>query len=613
MAHPARLHSLVLCLSFVVSPASALARQQPGAAPARAKQKAPASKKASAEVDPMAEVRRNAAVSLVNSLADDARMFRDPVLRARVQARSADALWEADRERAVALFRRAWDEAETVDAEQGQQRAREASRRGSPSSREAGSVRREVLRLAARRDSVLGNEFLTRFDESKKQEATASTPAATSGPATSQGQPFNPDDPPSAMTQRLALARELIRDGDTERAVTFAAPALYPVNTFGMNVLDELRRKDAATADKLYAALLPRAASDPASDANTVSLLASYVFTPLLYVTVRPDGNSHTRRFGPQTIPEGLDPKLRAAYLNVGAQILLRPVPTPDQDRTTSGRVGTYVIITRLLPLFDQFAPDKAPALRARQSLLEQDTPERSRRTDDPLFTRGIVPEDPNRDGVAEALSRLEKAKDANERDMIYFRAAMEASRKDLERAREYANKIEDTDTRRQLLAALTFQAVNEAVRGKRAEEVLRLSRSPELTDVQRAWALTEGARLLVKTDPGRAVEALDQAAEEARKIDDASPDRVRAFIAVATQLVELDRGRAWEMMNEVVKASNALPEFTGEEGSLTVRVEFKSGGAMTNNINVESFDLTGIFAALAREDFDRAANLARS
>ncbi|HYE12878.1 MAG TPA: hypothetical protein VD968_00365, partial [Pyrinomonadaceae bacterium] len=47
--------------------------------------------------------------------------------------------------------------------------------------------------------------------------------------------------------------------------------------------------------------------------------------------------------------------------------------------------------------------------------------------------------------------------------------------------------------------------------------------------------------------------------------------------------------------------------------GSLTVRVEFKSGGAMTNNINVESFDLTGIFAALAREDFDRAANLARS
>jgi hypothetical protein len=33
----------------------------------------------------------------------------------------------------------------------------------------------------------------------------------------------------------------------------------------------------------------------------------------------------------------------------------------------------------------------------------------------------------------------------------------------------------------------------------------------------------------------------------------------------------------------------------------------------MTQNINVESFDLTGLFDALAREDFDRASALART
>jgi hypothetical protein len=63
-------------------------------------------------------------------------------------------------------------------------------------------------------------------------------------------------------------------------------------------------------------------------------------------------------------------------------------------------------------------------------------------------------------------------------------------------------------------------------------------------------------------------------------------------------------------MMSEVVKAANSLSGFSGEDGELTTRVEFKSGGAMTNNFNVDSFDLTGLFTALAEEDFNRAADL---
>jgi hypothetical protein len=95
--------------------------------------------------------------------------------------------------------------------------------------------------------------------------------------------------------------------------------------------------------------------------------------------------------------------------------------------------------------------------------------------------------------------------------------------------------------------------------------------------------------------------------------MDEDSPDRVRALVAVATQMVALDRTRVWELMNEVVKSVNALPDFSGEGGEMTMRVQFKGGGAMTQNINVESFDLTGLFAALAREDFDRASALART
>src|SRR4051812_37290056 len=52
-----------------------------------------------AEADPAAIERRNTAISLLTSLADDARSFKDQKVRARVLAQTADALWTTDQER----------------------------------------------------------------------------------------------------------------------------------------------------------------------------------------------------------------------------------------------------------------------------------------------------------------------------------------------------------------------------------------------------------------------------------------------------------------------------------------------------------------------------------
>src|SRR6266849_8600782 len=71
---------------------------------------------------------RTQARSLLLSLAADARNFSDQTLRARTQARIADALWDADPERARTMFRNAWDAAEIADAE-GQRRMREEAQR----------------------------------------------------------------------------------------------------------------------------------------------------------------------------------------------------------------------------------------------------------------------------------------------------------------------------------------------------------------------------------------------------------------------------------------------------------------------------------------------------
>ncbi|HVF57783.1 MAG TPA: hypothetical protein VM934_16645 [Pyrinomonadaceae bacterium] len=615
MLRPARLLAPALCLFAFNFTASA--QQQP-APPKTKKAAAKATPAAAVEADPVAEARRTTAVSLLNSLADDARNFRDQTLRARSQARAADALWETDKERARTLFRRAWEAAEAADAEndrlsEDERRARRAAR-GSASVRNVPSMRREVLRLAARRDRVLGEEFLGKLDESKKQEGQSATGATAATDASTATQRFNPDEPPPALAQRLSLARQLLEDGDTERAIQFADSALEPVNTLGMNFLDVLREKNRQAADERFASLLARAANNPASDANTVSLLSSYVFTPYLYMTFQPDGNSHTRQWA-QTVtpPSNLAPQLRDAFFRSAAQILLRPMPPPEQDRSSAGRAGTYVLIARLTPLFEQHAPALAPRLRTQLAALTPDTPERLRDPNQREMTEGLVPREERGDEVQEALNRLGSAKTADERDEIYLRAAMTAMRgDDATRAREFLDKIEDLDLRKQARSFIDFAAINNAVRDKKAEEAFSLARNGEITNVQRAWGMTEAARLVTKTEPGRAVEMLEAALAEARRIDAASPDRARALVAIVTQLFPVDRPRAWEAMSEVVKASNAAAEFSGEDGGLVARIQLKRGSS-TMEMPIQSFNLTEVFTVLARDDFNRAVELARS
>jgi hypothetical protein len=611
-----------LAFLFAAAPC-ALARQQQQQQqqqPAAAKTaKAPPKKAAAAEADPMAEVRRTTAISLVNTLADDARMFRDPALRARVQARSADALWEVERERATLLFRRAWDEAEAADAESDRKLEEEKQRQirevGYFSMQLPPSLRTEVLRLAAKRDRALGEEFLAKMEEARKREAenAVTSNERPTDPSRTGGKRRDPTAAPPAVAKRLRLAVQLLEDGDVERAIQFADPALGAVNMPALEFLSRLRVKNAKAADERFAALLARAAADPEADANTVSLLSSYIFTPWLYVTFA-DGdtssNSWARDF---PVPSDISPQLRSAFFRAAASVLLRPTPTPEQDRTSSGRAGWYMVIARLLPLFDQFAPDRSAALRAKMASLASDTPDAASRQNSQWVTAGLVPEDASRDRVQETLNRLDRAKTTEERDLIYADAAVQAARDNDSRAEELLNKIDDTDLRRRVRSFVDFGALQAAFREKDTAAALRLARGDTLTPVQRAWAYSEVVRMLVKSEPGRAAEILDEALAHAREhIDAASPDRVRALVAVATQMALLDRARVWEVMLEVVKASNAAKEFTGEDARVAAQLRTRNGSSMTST-NVQSFDLNDIFAQLAAEDLSRAVELARA
>ena len=563
------------------------------------------------EPNPLALQRRTIAISLLSSLADEARSYQNQTLRARVQARAADALWESDVEKARALFRRAWEAADTADKEafRRYQEQRESAARGAneyiPSPPE---LRSEVLRLSAKRDRALSEEFLAKLTDDTNRE--------TSGPDTinpALAKTADPEDPPYAVAQRLQLASRLLEEGDIARALQFADPVLDRITTRGILFLSSLREKDQAASDQRFANMLARAVADPSSDAVGVSVLSSYVFTPFLYIIVRGNGQNHSSQQRERIVPPNIAPELRLAFLRGAAQILLRPLQPPDQDRTVAGRRGLYFMIARILPLMEQYAPELAPELRVQLSSLAPDASEDLRTGNSRLLTRGLVPEDQTRDEGRESLDRAERVSDAAERDQLYARAALAAARKGEITARDLVDKIADSDLRKRARAHIDFTLVTRALDRKDAQEALRFLGNAELTNVHRAWALMEVARLLMKTDANRAVEVLNDAATVARRIDGSDADHARAMVGVASRMYDIDRGRVWEALGEAVKAGNSAYGFSGEDAEISARISLgRGGGTTTSNFTVASFDLEGIFGLLAREDIYRAVELAR-
>lgn len=592
--------SLLLCVSTLIhgqTPPDQKKRQSP--------RDSSAAKTEESDARASGEQRQSIAVSLLLSLANDSSNFRDQILRARTQARIAEALWEVNADEGRALFRKAWEAAEVADKE-GQQRQQEEIR--AQKARTGGSVtasppnlRGEVLRLAARRDRALGEEFLGKLKEQKEQEVADVS-------RNKRSNPFGADE---GARLRLSLARQLLDNGDVELAMQFADPALISVSMNGVNFLSFLREKNPAAADQRYAIMLGIAERNLQTDANTVSLLASYLFTPHLFIVFE-GGGASTSQMGAPAGPLDVAPELRAAFFRAATQILLRPLAAPVEGQTTSGAEDKYLVIKRLMPLFEQYAPQQASAaVRAQLEALAALVRDDVRQRDDEWVRKGIGPEKDTSGEEQSLLDRIERAKTSAERDELYLQLAFFTAGKEDMRARDFADKIEDSEFRHHTRAYIDGALVLQAIDKKNGERALELARAGELTRIQKVWALAQAAKLLAKSEREKTLNLIEEATSEARRIEGSDPDRPRALLAVANALFTIDHARSWDAVLEAMKAANAAEGFTGEDGRIQLRMLAKSRSSIRTS-SVQDFDLAGIFGLLARDNYERAVELAR-
>jgi hypothetical protein len=463
-------------------------------------------------------------------------------------------------------------------------------------------LRREVLRLAAKHDRELGEELLSKFKEQKEQEA-ADAKKTRPGPF------GNSDD---EVRQRLDLARQLLNAGDTERAMQFADSVLGIVGMPAIDFLSYLREKNPVAADQRYAALLANAVTSPQSDANTVSLLSSYIFTPHVFIAFVSGGTYTTATDGSSEMP-AVAPELRLAFFRVASSILLRPLASPGEEQTSASHDGHYLVIKRLLPLFEQYAPpEMTVALRAQLEALSSLASKSTRdRDDDDLVRKGIRPDKFEENWEQSLLDQLDHAKTSAERDQLNLQLALFFAGRGELRARDYVEKIDDSEMRHEARAYIDASMAARAVNKKETDRALEISRTGELTHLQRVWLLTQTAKLLVKSDREKALGLIDEAAAEARRIEGSAVDRPCAFLAVANALLAVNRSAAWDAISDAIRAANSADNFSGEDGELTFRMIAK-GMRSIDQHPAPDFDVTGIFETLTHDDYDRAVELAR-
>jgi hypothetical protein len=384
------------------------------------------------------------------------------------------------------------------------------------------------------------------------------------------------------------------------------------VNMWTVDFLSSLREKDPEAADQRYAAMLAIAGTNPQSDANTVLMLASYLFTPHSFVLFVRDG-TFTRSFSGNTARPAVTPALQLTFFKTASSILLRPLAPPGNEQNSSGHNGHYLVIKRLIPLFEQHAPAEMTAalrgqLEALSALIDRATRDRD---DDDLVRTGIRPDKFEQNWEKSLLDQLDRARTSAERDELNYRlASLFAGKGDL-KARDYVDKIDDSELRTITRTYVDLQLGKYAVSRKDVDRMMELVRNGQLPHLYKARLLSQAAKLLAKSDHDNAQMLLNLAVTEARRIQMSDSDSPRAFLAIADAMLTVNRSSVWEVMSDAVKAANSADSFAGEDAEVTYRAHTK-GMSYGYSERVPEFDLEGIFKKLAEEDYDKVVELAQ-
>jgi hypothetical protein len=565
----------------------------------------------------VAAARKLRALQLIDEVLSDAKLLDDLETRAMFQARAAYAVWPAEPVRAREVFRQAWAT------------AAEADLTALPASFQAGSdaelspannwtVRSRVLSLVARRDRKLADEFIDQLAPSDTTEiGSEANPAETK--ATS---------PWGQLSQRsivrLNLAREQLAAGDPVRAAAIAAPVIQEgAMAETLEFLVSLWGVDAVDAERLYLSLIARVRIDRNDGANDALLLSVPIVSPELMMVVDLNGSLLLRPLRHSDGPLVMSPATRAQFFAASTEILLQPVVSTGTSGLTPDAVARFLAGERLLPFLAREAPQFAEGIRLRDATLANEI-DPNRRDQLNVQLAGLTyPVNRTSDPLRDQTDELSAASDPKVRDGIALRMVLIAARRRMwDRAKVSADKIVDIDNRRAALSFIQLSQIADLTRAAgddRETDYLGFAsfvRKADVPPLATAWGLAQSA--LIAKRQGKIADAtalFTEASTYVVKTESGSDQRVAAFVMLGNLIMQHDQRKVWFIIPDIVHAADAMDDYQGDDGFSGVMPNFAPTVSLSDEFSVTSddFRIDRLFAALAKLDFDRTADLARS
>jgi hypothetical protein len=531
------------------------------------------------------------ALALVQQQAAEAKSFERPVGQITVMTRAAELLWPYNQDAARAIFADAYELAAKYFLAKGDETRRE----GRGAMIILPDQRLVVMRAVAKRDAEWARRLAIQAAEDTRRAAEKTAPELPGfqGPGYKLLELAS-----SLMTVNQSVALELIRK-------SFA----YPANMTHARLFYELAASNQALADTLAReAITAYAQSGTTEDLSFVSMYAFGLPGAISPVNVMsaykvPDNFARNGALQELTLK---------AYLARAETILKNPEQYGElQKKFWPETMQIVVALTNLEPLAAQYLPaytervsNLKASLRAASSEKEQQGAAQF------LESRKDHEKEDKFDALIEDIER-EASPEKRER-LIANAAQAAQSVQQLEQVETLAQKIGESDARRQLSNWLNFKRAQLLVKEGQLDEAKRVADRVDELD-SRAILYFEIAREAIKKleDKRRAHELLDEVATAAGKAPN-TPVKARTLLGITHLYAGFDALRAAEVMAEAVKTINTLDDPDLSMGFILRRIEGKNF-SVYSGYNVPGFNLENSFHELGPRDFDGALSLARN
>ena len=575
---------VVVSLALCITPASDALAQTPTATPQPdSKAATPGPAKLSLEEE--------LSLSLLRTVADELKSEADKPAVALLQAEAADTLWRFDESAARSLFRIAFDTARAEPVESAIDN--EARTKQVDLARRQAFTLRQILVIVGQHDRQTAERWLASLNEDSSRKETGVNQSSQKN---------------SEFLAYLALQLVKTNPDEAQRLGFLSLNAAEVPLAFG-RLLIALKSVDSKKGDDLFKAAIAAMRRGVSPGGSTLAVLSNYLFFN--------DG----RLFGSSDAPTA---SLFVDYLLESASAQARLTRDAREAKTAMPESAvrlTNFLALRGLAIVSRNTPQKLVLL---QSIFKELSSALSQQQIDDLalMTTGLrqqeAMESRGEGGLDAEIQRAEREKDVVVRDQLWRSLAVGMMRGDPDRARSFADRIDDKPLREQTQDDVNLVVAGDALRGANYEEARKAALKFNDTNL-RAKTLAEVADVWIRSkNRERAGEILSEAYEVAAK-GEPSADRAAITLLLAQKFAKFDPERSFSLLEAAIKIINQVQiASTAPPTSLTrgpriraISMTMVGGAELTTGVHatLDSLNFSGL-AGLVRTDYFRSRNL---